>query len=138
MDLGRIEALIEVVEDAAVTELTVSSDGSTVSVKKPPRSAAVSAPVPKKRAEKRPSEPVKPQPAPEEPGVHAPMVGIFHSIDGVGTGSQVKPGQVIGAIESMKLMNEVRSELDGTLAEALVEDGMPVEYGQLLFRLDKA
>ena len=39
-------------------------------------------------------------------------------------------------IEAMKLMNEIESEYDGTIAEVLVENGQPVEYGQPLFRIN--
>ena len=65
------------------------------------------------------------------------MVGIFHSAGNSMTeGVAVKAGQSVGAIESMKLMNDVISECDGVIAEVLVEDGLPVEYGQPLFRLE--
>ena len=65
------------------------------------------------------------------------MVGIFHSAgNAITEGIAVKAGQSVGAIESMKLMNDVISEHEGTVAEVLVDDGMPVEYGQMLFRLE--
>ena len=44
-------------------------------------------------------------------------------------------GQTLAIIEAMKLMNEIESEYDGTVAEILVENGKPVEYGQPLFRI---
>jgi acetyl-CoA carboxylase biotin carboxyl carrier protein len=48
-------------------------------------------------------------------------------------GDQVEPGTVLCIIESMKLMNEIESEVAGTLVAKLVENGRPVEYGEALF-----
>ena len=53
----------------------------------------------------------------------------------VSVGDTVKKGQTLGIIEAMKLMNEIESDYDGTVAEVLVENGAPVEYGQPLFRI---
>ena len=64
------------------------------------------------------------------------MVGIFHHAEPpLPYAAVVAPGQVVGSIESMKLMNEVLAEAGGRVTEVLVEDGAPVEYGQALFRL---
>jgi acetyl-CoA carboxylase biotin carboxyl carrier protein len=135
MDLKRIESLIEIAKDAAVTEVSIRQGGSTIVVKKPLRA---SAPV-KKAVKSRPAEPAKqPEMPSNEEIIHAPMVGIFHVIDGITESSPVRKGQTVGAIESMKLMNELKSDADGIVAEAYVEEGMPVEYGQALFRLRKA
>ena len=68
--------------------------------------------------------------------MEAPIVGTFYSSPApdkepfVAVGKQVKKGDVLFIIESMKLMNEIQSEYDGEVAEILVEDGAPVEYGQ--------
>lgn len=70
--------------------------------------------------------------------VKAPLVGTFYSAPSEGAdpfvsvGDTVKKGQVIGIVEAMKLMNEVESEYDGTVAAILVENGEMVEYGQTL------
>jgi len=53
----------------------------------------------------------------------------------VEVGDTVRAGQVVCIVEAMKLMNEIQSDADGVVAEVLVEDGQPVEYGQPLFRL---
>ena len=50
-------------------------------------------------------------------------------------GSQVKAGDVLFIVESMKLMNEVQSEFSGTVEEILVQNGQPVEYGQPIMRI---
>ena len=137
MDLERIEELIESIQYSKVCEVSVKQDGASVLVKK--------SPVCETRVEYSIApEPSYMQPEPAEPEqsgeitVTAPMVGIFHLIDGIGEiGTVVRHGQAIGAIESMKLMNEIRCSEGGLIKEILVEDGMPVEYGQVLFRLEK-
>lgn len=133
MKLQEIEQLVEIVRGARVSELTVSTAGTTVRLKKPLTPAAQ--PVAKRPAavpEK--FEPTVVEPAPD-PAVTALMVGIFHSVDGIKAGSAVESGQVVGMIESMKLMNEVVSDRDGVISEMLIENDMPVEYGQILFRI---
>ena len=50
----------------------------------------------------------------------------------------VRKGQVLCIIEAMKLMNEIESEVAGKVAEILVENGQPVEFGQPLFRIEPA
>jgi acetyl-CoA carboxylase biotin carboxyl carrier protein len=53
-------------------------------------------------------------------------------------GSVVKKGQVLCIVEAMKLMNEIEAEMAGRVAEILVENGQPVEFGQPLFRIEPA
>ena len=73
--------------------------------------------------------------------VESPLVGTFYAAPAedaapfVSVGDTVKKGQTLAIIEAMKLMNEIESEYDGTIAEILVENGQPVEYGQPLFRI---
>jgi len=135
MDLAKIEELIHIVKDARVSELTLRGDGRSITVKKSP------APPPAARREHL-AKPEKRQETVAEAGhgslvVTAPMVGIFHTGSAAAQpGAPVKPGQILGAIESMKLLNDVIAEFGGTIVEVAVEDGLPVEYGQTLFRLD--
>ena len=78
------------------------------------------------------------------PIVTAPMIGTFYRApapgepDFVDIGDAVEPGQTIGIIEAMKIMNEIVAEVGGIAAEFLVENGQPVEYGQPLLRLTPA
>ena len=73
--------------------------------------------------------------------VESPLVGTFYAAPAedaapfVSVGDTVKKGQTLAIIEAMKLMNEIESEYDGTVAEILAENGKPVEYGQPLFRI---
>ena len=81
--------------------------------------------------------------AEEKPGriIKSPLVGTFYAAPAedadpfVAEGASVKKGQTVAIVEAMKLMNEIESEFDGTVAEILVENGESVEYGQPLFRI---
>jgi acetyl-CoA carboxylase biotin carboxyl carrier protein len=89
--------------------------------------------------------PMSPMPPPPEDEalvtVSSPFVGTFYrspspeSPHFVAIGQRVKRGQVLCIVEAMKLMNEIESELDGTVMECLVENAQPVEYGQALFKI---
>ncbi|MCM8804024.1 MAG: acetyl-CoA carboxylase biotin carboxyl carrier protein [Candidatus Omnitrophica bacterium] len=71
--------------------------------------------------------------------IKSPLVGTFYrapsptSSPFVEIGKHVKKGDVLCIIEAMKVMNEIKSEYDGIVKEILVENGKPVEYGQVLF-----
>ncbi|AEI69141.1 acetyl-CoA carboxylase biotin carboxyl carrier protein [Corallococcus macrosporus] len=94
--------------------------------------------------------PAAPAPAAEKPvekpghQVTSPFVGTFYRTPApdqppfVDVGTVVKKGQVLCIIEAMKLMNEIESEVSGRVAEILVENGRPVEFGQALFRIEVA
>ena len=82
--------------------------------------------------------------AAEKPGkmITSPFVGTFYRAPSpeapnyVEVGAAVKKGAVLCIVEAMKLMNEIEAEFDGKVAEILVENGQPVEYGQPLFRIE--
>jgi acetyl-CoA carboxylase biotin carboxyl carrier protein len=71
--------------------------------------------------------------------VKSPLVGTFYrspspkSMPFVQEGQKVKKGDILCIIEAMKVMNEIKSECDGIIKEILVENGKPVEFGQVLF-----
>jgi acetyl-CoA carboxylase biotin carboxyl carrier protein len=73
--------------------------------------------------------------------VKSPIVGTYYDAPKPGdppfvkVGDAVEPGQVLCIIESMKLMNEIESEIAGTVAAKLMENGRPVEYGEALFSI---
>ncbi|MGH7444606.1 MAG: acetyl-CoA carboxylase biotin carboxyl carrier protein, partial [Longimicrobiales bacterium] len=74
--------------------------------------------------------------------VVSPMVGTFYRAPApeapsyVEIGSTVHTGQTLCILEAMKLMNELECEVDGVVREILVENADPVEYGQVLFRIE--
>jgi acetyl-CoA carboxylase biotin carboxyl carrier protein len=106
-----------------------------------PARAAVHAPAPAMATAA--AEPAK---AAEKPGflVTSPFVGTFYRTPApdqpafVEVGATVKKGQVLCIIEAMKLMNEIEADKAGKVAEILVENGQPVEFGQALFRIEPA
>jgi acetyl-CoA carboxylase biotin carboxyl carrier protein len=73
--------------------------------------------------------------------VNSPFVGTFYRAPSpesppfVEAGAKVKKGQVLCIVEAMKLMNEIESEVDGTVAEIFVQNATPVEFGEPLFRI---
>ena len=81
------------------------------------------------------------QPATTLIEIKSPMVGTFYRAGAPGappyvdTGQRISEGDTLCIIEAMKLMNEFESEISGTIEEILVQDGEPVEYGQVLFRV---
>jgi acetyl-CoA carboxylase biotin carboxyl carrier protein len=83
----------------------------------------------------------------DDPGivtVTSPLVGTFYRAPAPGAklfvevGSQVRPGMVLCIVEAMKLMNEIETEVGGTIVDVLVENGKSVEYGQKLFTIKKS
>jgi acetyl-CoA carboxylase biotin carboxyl carrier protein len=73
--------------------------------------------------------------------VSSPFVGTFYQSPSpdsppfTAVGQKVKKGQVLCIVEAMKLMNEIECEVDGTVAEILVQNATPVEFGEKLFRI---
>jgi len=94
------------------------------------------------------NEPEEPQVAP--PGrsdlieITSPMVGTFYRAAAPGeepfveVGNNIKIGQTICILEAMKLMNEIESEFNAEIVEILVENGTPVEFGQVLMRVKQS
>ena len=74
--------------------------------------------------------------------IKSPMVGTFYSAPEPGAqayvkvGTRVNTGQVVCIIEAMKIMNEIESEVSGVVKEVCVQNSQPVEFGQVLFRVD--
>ena len=81
------------------------------------------------------------EPAPEGVEITSPMVGTFYTKTSpdapalVNVGDAVAIGQTLCIIEAMKVMNEIKAERGGTLCAIVAEDGSPVQYGDVLFRL---
>ena len=74
--------------------------------------------------------------------VKSPMVGTFYGAPEPGgkpyvtEGARISKGQIVCIIEAMKIMNEIESEFSGVVRDVLVQDSHPVEFGQVLFRID--
>lgn len=132
MNLELVEKIVGLLGEYPVSEIAVERDGSRIFVRRPP---AVAAPAPPEHAA---AENTFEEGASEAAGqvLTAPMVGIFyHTEPPLSLGAEVRAGQAIGSIESMKLMNDVAAEASGRVVDVFVEDGAPVDYGRPLFRL---
>ncbi len=105
--------------------------------------ASQTVPQPKVEQSAAPSNPPPPVPASRADlvDVTAPMVGTFYRAPAPGdpsfveVGSRIGVGQTVCILEAMKLMNELESEIGGEVIEILVENGTPVEFGQVLMRV---
>jgi oxaloacetate decarboxylase (Na+ extruding) subunit alpha len=136
----RIREIVRIVQESGVSEITIEESGTRVSVRR--------------TEEGTPSAPegvslsaveTEPAPAPEADGlvrVEAPMVGTFYRASDPGAppfveeGDVVEIGQTLCILEAMKLMNEIKAEVEATVRGIHVGNAEPVEYGQLLFELE--
>jgi len=155
----EIKKLIELVEGSTINELEVSRFGKKVSIRKKlgnaivatsPEVVAVPAPQTTPAVEtKAPAPELQKPELPEQEGdstvfeVKSPMVGTFYRSPApeaepyIQEGDIVTANQVLCIIEAMKLMNEIESEVRGRIVEILAENGKPVEYDQVLFKIEK-
>ena len=154
MNLKDIKGIVDLMKKNSVSEFEMEEGDFKIKLKRKgadvesPVMVAAAAPLPEVAAPApAPVTPAQaaasaPAPAPEGPEVKSPMIGTFYrkpSPDAdsyVEVGSVVEPDTVVCIIEAMKVMNEIKAEVKGTIAEVLVEDGKPVEYGQALFRIE--
>ncbi|HEY2849869.1 MAG TPA: acetyl-CoA carboxylase biotin carboxyl carrier protein [Gemmatimonadaceae bacterium] len=161
IDLRYVKKLVEMLDESSVDSIEISSDkGMKIRISKTPTQRAtmqVAAPMamPAMIAEPRlsPAAGIVAVPEPEAPRaaaapksalleVKSPMVGTFYGAPEPGAkpyvtvGSTVKKGQIVCIIEAMKIMNEIESEHAGVVKEIGATDAHPVEYGQVLFRID--
>ena len=150
IELETIEKLADIVKEKDLSEITINDMGKVITVKgkkcpPPPPPMGGMMPMPmvppvQLTATAAGAEAtVQTGTAAEIPAgnvVKAPIVGTFYAASApdkppfVTVGQQVKKGDVLMIIESMKLMNEVQSDFDGTVAEILVKNGDPVEFDQ--------
>src|SRR5437870_3320878 len=140
MPFEEIEKLADLVVESGISELTLQTESRRITIRRAPGGRAVANVPPESEAltvvaDDSGLAPIQVEP-PAREWVGAPMVGIFHHAEPpVGIGSRVESGQVVGVIESMKLMNDIRAERNGVVKAVQVEAGMAVEYGQQLFEL---
>lgn len=143
MNISEIKEMIQAVVDSGVAELEVQRGENRVRIVcgGPREVVARAAPIPPAVVTYHapPVAPLAPVEDEKTLAVKSPIVGTFYasaSSDSgpfVKVGDVVKPGQVLCIVESMKLMNEIESEVAGTIIARLVENGAPVEYGATLF-----
>jgi acetyl-CoA carboxylase biotin carboxyl carrier protein len=161
IDLEFVEKLIRSMDESTLDSIEIERGGTRIRLSKTPDSPgmnSVAAPAPAPVAPSAAPNPSNPAPAPagearggesgEAPSnlveVTSPMVGTFYRSPAPDadpfkrTGDAIATGDVLCIIEAMKLMNELEAEVEGTIREICVENGEPVEYGQVLFRVEPA
>jgi acetyl-CoA carboxylase biotin carboxyl carrier protein len=148
MSNDEIKQLIQLVVDSGIAELEVQHGDDRVRIRRTLESrpefvmqAPPAPPPPATLFETGTAPAAPPAPATNEHTVKSPIVGTFYDAPKPGdppfvkVGDAVEPGQVLCIIESMKLMNEIESEVAGTVVAKLMENGRPVEYGEALFAI---
>jgi oxaloacetate decarboxylase alpha subunit len=137
----RIRELVRIVQESGVGEIEIEDEGMRVSVRRADEPAVATAGLPLASTE---LESVV-LAAPVSDGivrVESPMVGVFYRAPSPGTpafvdvGDTVVPGQTLCLLEAMKLFNELKAEVAGTVRTIHVENAQPVEFGQLLFEIE--
>ena len=143
MKPDKVEQILAMMKEFGVAELELEDGDHRLAVRMQ-GAAVVAAPQPV-AAVQQAAAPAAAPPAPAAPPagevVKSPMVGTFYRSPKPGAapfakvGDSVAVGATLCIIEAMKLMNEIESDVAGTIAEVLVEDGQPVQFGQPLFRV---
>ncbi len=142
----RIRELVKIVQESGVGEIEIEDEGMRVSVRRADEPVAAGAALAPPRVESEDDTFATPQPAGDNGPVRveSPMVGVFYRAPNPGApafvdvGDPVVPGQTLCVLEAMKLFNELKAEVAGTVASIHVENAEAVEYGQLLFEIEPA
>jgi oxaloacetate decarboxylase alpha subunit len=139
----RIREIVRIVQESGVGEVTIEEAGMRVSVRRTPETPA-GTPVSTPAIEE--ATLLEPASAPSVTNglvrVEAPMVGTFYRAPQPGAppfveeGDAIASGQTLCILEAMKLMNEIKAELEGIVRKIHVQNGQPVEFGQLLFEVE--
>ena len=142
-----IEKLAKVLADTGLTEISLEDGEQAITLRKdvivaPVASAPVAAQAPVAPAAAPAQAPATSEPAKKGTPITSPMVGTFYNSPSpdadafVAVGDNVKVGDVVCIVEAMKMMNEIKSEIAGKVVEICVEDGQPVEFGQVLMYVE--
>jgi oxaloacetate decarboxylase alpha subunit len=140
----RIREIIRIVQETGIGEVTIEEGETRVTVRRsdegPPTTAAPALGVPSEAGTEEPLAPVLP---PDDVvRVESPMVGTFYRAPEPGAapfveeGDPVAPGQTLCILEAMKLMNEVKAEVEAVVRRICVDNAQAVQYGDLLFELE--
>ena len=152
MDIRKVKKLIELLEESGIAEIEISEGEDSVKISRYGSNIAAPIPLaippvaaaPAAAAATAPASAIAMAEA-EEDGhvVPAPMVGTFYNAPSPGSapfvqvGDRVSIGDALCIIEAMKMMNQIEAEVAGTIKSIRVQNGDPVEYGQILFVIDQ-
>ena len=154
MDIRKVKKLIELLDESGIAEIEITEGEEAVRISRYPANFAAPVPVAMQPMAAAPAQAAAPTPAPatpiamaeaEEDGhvVMAPMVGTFYNASSPGSppfvqvGDRVEVGDTLCIVEAMKMMNQIEAEVSGTIKSIRVQNGEPVEYGQILFVIDQ-
>ncbi len=153
MDIRKVKKLIELLEESGISEIEIKEGEESVRISRsiaaqaaplaPAPVAQVTVPQPALSAAPAVAAPEPVPAAAEGTIIESPMVGTFYASPSPGSpafvsvGQTVKPGDTICIVEAMKILNQIESEVSGTIKAVLVEDGQPVEFGQPLMVVDE-
>lgn len=153
MNVKEIKELLELMAEHNVGEIEIEKDNAKIKLRKLPNGQVMMQNAPQVMA---PMQPVMQAPTQAAPAVvlpaveegitivRSPMVGTFYASPApdqppyVSVGKVIKEGDVICIVEAMKLMNELKAELGGTVTEILVQNGQTVEYDQPILKIKKS
>jgi acetyl-CoA carboxylase biotin carboxyl carrier protein len=155
MDIRKVKKLIELLDESGIAEIEITEGEESVRISRyghgyqpqlsPAGYAPQPAPAPHQQAAPSEASPAAAEAEPEDDGfaVIAPMVGTFYSAASPGSapfvqvGDRVNQGDTLCIVEAMKMMNQIEAEVSGTVKSIRVQNGEPVEYGQILFIIDQ-
>ncbi len=141
MDFERIEKLIELLKENGLSEIEIEEDGFYARIASQSFAPAPAAPMPVASSSPSGEQNVSSSQAsdPSLIEVKSPMVGTFYRAPApdaepfVKEGDRIEKGDILCIVEAMKLMNEIKAEVSGVVEKIMVENGQPVEFGQVLF-----
>lgn len=158
MDIRKVKKLIELLDHSGIAEIEITEGEESVRISRyaaniPLAAAPVAAVPTAATAAPAPAAPAAPAEAPaaatpdatEEDGfeVTAPMVGTFYAASSPGAapyvqvGDRVSEGDTLCIIEAMKMMNQIEADVSGIIKSIRIQNGEPVEFGQVLFVIDQ-
>jgi acetyl-CoA carboxylase biotin carboxyl carrier protein len=143
VDLKDIKAIIDLMQKNGLTAFEMEKGGFRIALAKEsglvPAVGYAPAPVAAAPAPAT-AAPAEAAPAASGKEIASPMVGTFYTSPSpespafVKVGQKVTPDTVVCIIEAMKVMNEIKAEVSGTITEVAAENGLPVQFGQVLYR----
>ena len=146
MEIADLEQLVEIVRNAKVGELTLRNEVGRITIRKAATAALPSVSQEQDDQEYAYSTHYSEIIDDDDDGaedeqeqaalITAPLVGVFgHVKPFVGLNARITEGQIVGVIEAMKIITEVKAPVTGTVVDVFIEDGHPVEFGQALYEV---
>lgn len=151
MKIEEIKTIVKLMSEHDLTEFKIEAEEYNLCIRRggnapaqivtqvAPAAVPAVAAMPAPAAAQTPAAPAAAEAAAPVETIDSPLVGTFYRASSpeaqpfVKVGDKVTPDTVVGIIEAMKVMNEIKAEKSGVIKEIVVENGQPVEYGEALF-----